>query len=166
MTAPQGTTRTLAEELAALFVRDLTRLAQQLRAFPDTAAVWKLAPGVSNAAGTLALHLEGNLREYVGRQLGGVEYRRDRPREFSARGIERDELIDRVEAVLETVRSVVGALPPAVLDAPYPEPYDGAPISTRQFLIHLSGHLNYHLGQVDYLRRVTTGAGAIPLATL
>jgi hypothetical protein len=40
------------------------------------------------------------------------------------------------------------------------------PLSTRQFLIHLSGHLNYHLGQIDYLRRVTTGAGAIPLATL
>jgi len=159
-------TRTLPDELAALFVRDLTRLAQQLRAFPDTAALWKLAPGVANAAGTLALHLEGNLREYVGRQLGGIEYSRDRPREFSARGIEQDDLIDRMETVRETVRNVIGALTPAVLEAPYPEPYDGAPISTRQFLIHLSGHLNYHLGQIDYLRRVITGDGAIPLAAL
>ncbi len=64
----------LATELSALFVRDLERLIQELQAFPDTASVWKTAPGVTNAAGTLALHLEGNLREYIGRQLGQIAY--------------------------------------------------------------------------------------------
>jgi len=59
----------------------------------------------------------------------------------------------------------VGALTPAILDAAYPEPYNGAAISTRKFLLHLLGHFNYHLGQIDYLRRFTTGDGAIPLAT-
>ena len=60
----------LATELAALFARDLRRLQQQLDAFPDDATVWATAPGVTNSAATLALHLEGNLREYIGRQLG------------------------------------------------------------------------------------------------
>jgi hypothetical protein len=154
----------LATELTALYVRDLGRLAQELRAFPDTPALWRVAPGVTNAAGTLALHLEGNLREYVGRQLGQIPYTRDRPREFSARDIDQAELISRIEALRETIPPVIGALAPEVLDATYPEPFNGSPVSTRHFLIHLSGHLNYHLGQIDYLRRVTTGDGAISLA--
>ena len=74
-------------DLAALYFRDLTRVVQELQAFPDTAAWWATAPGVTNAAGTLALHLEGNLREYIGRQLGRIPFTRDRPREFSDRGI-------------------------------------------------------------------------------
>jgi hypothetical protein len=75
----------LGTELAALFARDLQRLRQELDAFPDDAAVWATAPGVTNSAGTLALHLEGNLREYVGRQLGGRAYLRERRAEFSMR---------------------------------------------------------------------------------
>lgn len=156
----------LSTELSALFARDIARLIQELKAFPDTASVWRTAPGVSNAAGTLALHLEGNLREYIGRQLGQIEFKRDRPLEFSARGVERDELIAKLEAVNAQIPPVIAALSAAQLDAIYPENVLGKPITTRQFLIHLDAHLNYHLGQVDYLRRITTGKGAIDLAGL
>ena len=155
-----------ADELAALFTRDISRLIQELHAFPDTAALWKTAPGVSNAAGTLALHLEGNLREYIGRQLGLMPFERDRPREFSARGVSQSELIERLEAVKASIPPVIAALSDAQLAARYPEQVLGIPMSTRQFLTHLAGHLNYHLGQVDYLRRFVTGTGAIDLAAL
>jgi hypothetical protein len=163
---PHTGASTLAEELAALFARDLTRLAQEIEAFPDTETLWRVAPGVSNAAGTLALHLEGNLLEYVGRQLGGLDYTRDRPREFSARGVAQQELLRRVEALRATVPPVVAGLSAEAFAATYPEPFNGAALSTRQFLLHLLGHLNYHLGQIDYLRRFTSGQGAIALATL
>lgn len=156
----------LSTELSALFARDIARLIQELKTFTDTASVWRTAPGVSNAAGTLALHLEGNLREYIGRQLGQIEFKRDRPLEFSARGVERDELIAKLEAVNAQIPPVIAALSAAQLDAIYPENVLGKPITTRQFLIHLDAHLNYHLGQVDYLRRITTGKGAIDLAGL
>jgi hypothetical protein len=156
----------LSNELADLFARDLTRLIQELTAFADTASVWKTAPGVSNAAGTLALHLEGGLRHFIGWQLGKIEYKRDRPLEFSARGVERLELIARLEAVKASIPAVIAALSDSDLDATYPENVTGKPMTTRQWLIHLNGHLNYHLGQVDYLRRVTTGEGAIELASL
>ena len=155
----------ISTELAALFARDLERLAQELRAFPDTAALWRTAPGVSNAAGTLGLHLEGNLREFVGRQLGGIAYVRDRPLEFSARDVPQSELVRRIEAVRDGIPPVIAALAPQTLDAPYPEPYNGATLSTGKFLLHLYGHLSYHLGQIDYLRRITTGDGAIALAS-
>jgi hypothetical protein len=154
----------LATELAALFARDLTRLIQEIRAFPDTASVWKTAPGVTNAAGTLALHLEGGLRHFIGWRLGKIEYQRDRPREFSARGIERDELIMRLEAVCATIPPVIAALTDAQLDEIDPHNGTDKPMTTRQWLVHLYGHLNYHVGQVDYLRRIATGNGAIELA--
>ena len=154
----------LSTELADLYARDLTRLIQELTAFPDTASIWKTAPGVSNAAGTLALHLEGGLRHFIGRQLGKIEYTRDRPLEFSARGVERAELIARIEAVKASIPPVIAALSDAELDAIYPENVTGKPLTTRQWLIHLNGHINYHLGQVDYLRRFSTGNGAIELA--
>jgi len=154
----------VAIELAALFARDITRVIQELRAFPETESIWKTAPGVANAAGTLALHLEGNLREYIGRQLGRVAYTRQRPLEFSARGVEQGELIDRLDAVRVSIPPLIAALSDAQLDTQYPETFHDHPISTRMFLIHLEAHLSYHLGQMDYLRRFATGDGAIDLA--
>lgn len=156
----------LAHELAALYTRDLTRLVQELSAFPDTATVWQTRAGITNSAGNLALHLEGNLRDFIGRQLGQIDYTRDRPREFSDSGIERDDLVARLSAVRNEIPPVVAQMTADLLDALYPALYDGAPLSSRQMLIHLAGHLNYHLGQIDYLRRVLTGDGAISLAAL
>jgi uncharacterized damage-inducible protein DinB len=155
-----------ASELAALYSRDLARLIQELRAFPDTASVWKTVPGVSNAAGTLALHLEGGLRHFIGLRLGKIDYRRDRPLEFSARGVERDKLVARLEAVHASIPKVIAALSDAELDTVDPGNGTDKPLTTRQWLVHLYGHLNYHVGQVDYIRRVATGNGAIELAQL
>jgi uncharacterized damage-inducible protein DinB len=156
----------VSADLAALYTRDLTRLIQELQAFPDTASVWKTVPGVSNAAGTLALHLEGGLRHFIGFRIGKIEYKRDRPLEFSARGVERTELIAGLEAVKASIPAVIARLSDAELDVIDPANGTDKPMTTRQWLIHLYGHLNYHLGQVDYLRRFVTGNAAIDLAAL
>ena len=156
----------LAQELSELFARDLIRWSQELKAFPDTATLWLTVPGISNAAGTLTLHVEGNLREYVGRQIGGIAYRRDRPAEFAVRNVSRDELLARVADVAHLVPGIVAAMTPDVLDESYSEDLFNRRMSTRQVVVHLAGHLNYHLGQLDYLRRVLTASGAISLVDL
>jgi hypothetical protein len=156
----------LSHELAALYTRDLTRLVQELSAFPDTATLWQTRAGITNSAGNLALHLEGNLREFIGRLLGKREYVRDRPREFSDSGLEKQELIDRLSAVRDEIPMVIAGLLAEDLDADYPMVYGGMTLPTRQMLIHLEGHLSYHLGQIDYLRRVLTGDGAVTFAEL
>lgn len=153
-------------ELATLFRRDLTRLMQELTAFPDETTLWATVPGVTNSAGNLALHLEGNLREYVGRQLGQISYVRQRSQEFHATGVPVQTLLSHIEDLREIVIQVVSGLSLETLEEVYPEAVLGVPLSTRQFLLHLLGHLNYHLGQVDYLRRVLTQGEAIPLAGL
>ena len=143
-----------AKDLASLFRRDLARLGKQIESFPNDEAIWQTLPGVTNAAGNLALHLEGNLREYVGRQLGQIPYNRNRPLEFSAQGLSRHELTTRLMEVRHSIPAVIENLTAGQMEAEYPEVVLNAAMSTREFLIHLYGHLNWHLGQVDYLRRI------------
>lgn len=143
-----------AHDLAFLFRRDLGKLIKQINSFPNDEALWRTLPGVTNAAGNLALHLEGNLREYVGRQLGQISYVRNRPLEFSASGVSRDELVARLSDLRDCIPSVIESLTSEQLEMEYPEVVLEAAMSTKQFLFHLYGHLNWHLGQVDYLRRI------------
>jgi uncharacterized damage-inducible protein DinB len=155
-----------ATELAALFRRDLTRLAQELRAFPDDGPLWVKPPGITNSIGTLVLHLEANLRDYIGLQVGGVPYTRQRDREFSETGLGIHDLRARADSLAALIPEVLNGLSEADLGRTYSKKAWSTPVSTAQFLIHLHGHLNYHLGQIDYLRRILTSAGAIDFVQL
>ena len=143
-----------ANELASLFRRDLVKLSKQIEAFPNNDALWQTVPGVLNAAGNLALHIDGNLREFVGRQLGNLPYRRNRELEFSAKGLSKDELSVRLAELSESIPAVIAELSERQMESEYPEVVLESRMTTREFLIHLYGHLNWHLGQVDYLRRI------------
>jgi uncharacterized damage-inducible protein DinB len=143
-----------ANELASLFRRDLGKLDKQIEAFPNNDALWQTVPGVLNSAGNLALHIEGNLREFVGRQLGNLPYQRNRELEFSARGLSKDELSARLAELKESIPTVIAELSAEQMEKEYPQVVLEAAMTTREFLIHLYGHLNWHLGQVDYLRRI------------
>ena len=109
---------------------------------------------MTNPGGNLALHIEGNLREFVGRQLGGLPYQRNRPLEFSSREGSRAELSARLAQLREAIPTVIEGLTAAQLQSEYPEVVLDVAMSTQEFLVHLYGHLNWHLGQVDYLRRL------------
>jgi hypothetical protein len=156
----------LADDLAALFYRDLTRVLQQVHAFGGQDVFWECAPGIANSSGNLVLHLEGNLREYVGRVLGNLPYRRVRDEEFGSRNVSLDAMIGRIEDVRRVVPEVIRQLSDVQLQSVFPGNPLGSAMSTQQFLIHLSGHLQYHLGQIDYQRRVLTGGGTIAYAGL
>lgn len=147
----------MTDDLVKLFDRELNKLIAELELFESEAALWADAAGISNAAGNLALHIVGNLNQYIGVRLGGTDYLRDRPAEFGSRDIPRHELIARVSATKTMLETVLVRLDAAQLEEVYPEEMLGYAMTTRYFLIHLYGHLNYHLGQVNYLRRVQHG---------
>ncbi len=155
----------IGAELASLFHRDLTRLIQQLQAFPEDRLVWQRA-GTLNSAGNLALHLEGNLREYIGRQLGDVPYQRHRDQEFTRNDVPLSELITHIEEVRGIVVDTLSNLPAERWNEIYPENVLGASLSVRLFVMHLHSHLTYHLGQVDYLRRMLLWGAAVPYVGL
>lgn len=156
----------LSTDLAALFGRDLIRLVQELQAFPDDQTLWRTLPGMGNSAGNLTLHLEGNLREFIGRQLGHLPYQRRRESEFSTTGLSKDDLVERIKELQHQIPNVLEGLSGDRLSATYPEDVLGKPLSTHQFLVHLCGHFNYHLGQIDCLRRILTSGDAVRFAGL
>jgi hypothetical protein len=149
----------LAADLAALLDRDLRTLRRELEAYPDERQIWQRVPGLANSAGTLALHLAGNLQHYVGARLGGTGYVRDRDAEFARRDVPRAELIAGIERARAAVAAGLGAVGVEDLAAEYPELVAGCRIRTGDFLVHTAVHLAYHLGQVDSHRRMVTGNG-------
>ena len=153
-----------APSLAAIFKRDLTRLLQEVAGFPDDASLWHIAAGMNNSPGNLVLHLEGNLREFIARQLAGAAYQRNRPREFSDKDLTKAELAHHVSQLVAEIPPMIAAL--TNLDDQYPENVTGAQLSTGRFLMHLLGHFNYHLGQIDSARRAAARTGPINFSSL
>ncbi len=137
-----------------ILVRDLEAMKREIVAFPTDQAVWAIPPGIANSAGTLALHVAGNLRHFVGGVLGGSGYLRDRAHEFAARHLPREVLLGELEAAGAAVRTALVSGRPIDLAAEFPEPVGGFRVTTGDFLIHLATHLAFHLGQVGYLRRI------------
>ena len=166
----------MVDALRRCLLRDLDSLADEIAAYPDDATVWALPAGAPNSGGTLALHLVGNLRHFVGAILGKCGYQRQREVEFSTRDLPRAELLALIATARSEVADTLATLDPAALDADYPlrlpfsAPEDGHIVPTGRFLVHLASHLAYHLGQVDYHRRLVTGdvkgVGAIGLTAL
>jgi uncharacterized damage-inducible protein DinB len=146
------------EWISLLLTRELSGFSRELELFQDEALIWATAAGISNAVGTLTLHVCGNLQHYVGAVLGNTGYVRDRDLEFSARDISRSLLQANLAKTTEVVRTVLAGLSDQSLKEDYPDVLGGLRVPTGLFLLHLATHLAYHSGQAGYLRRVLTGA--------
>ncbi|MDC8106053.1 MULTISPECIES: DinB family protein [Chryseobacterium] len=142
------------ESLQSLFARDLNKLKAEIEAYHNEASIWKTDKNIANSAGTLSLHLVGNLSHFVGAILGNTGYIRNRELEFSLKDIPRAELLRQIENTLEVVNSSLNNLTDADLENEYPFEPLGYKMTTGYFLIHLMGHLSYHLGQINYHRRL------------
>lgn len=145
------------ESVQQILLRDLDRLESEIRAYTSAGQLWIVRGEISNSAGTLCLHLCGNLQHYFGAVLGGTGYRRNRPAEFGRRDVSREELLQQIHAARAAVALTLPHLDENRLDDEYPERVFDHAVSTRFFFIHLAAHLGYHLGQVNYHRRLTTG---------
>ncbi|GAA4317632.1 DinB family protein [Flaviaesturariibacter amylovorans] len=144
----------MIDTLKTLFARDLGRLRSEIAAYTQEANLWKVEGVVTNSAGNLCLHLLGNLNTYIGRELGGTGYVRDRALEFAAREVPRADLLNRIDATRQVVTNTLDGLDEAALEREYPELVFDKKTSAGFLLVHLATHLAYHLGQVNYHRRL------------
>jgi uncharacterized damage-inducible protein DinB len=150
----------LAASVAGILDRDLRALRRELEAYPDERQIWQEVPGLPNSAGTLALHLAGNLQHYLGARWAGTGYVRDRDAEFARRGVSRAELVAEVERARAAVAAALARMPADAMAEAYPELIAQARIRTGDYLVHLCTHFTYHLGQLDAHRRIVTGRTA------
>jgi len=142
------------ETLKKIFQRDLEKLKQEIIAYHSESNLWRIEKGITNSAGNLCLHLVGNLNTYIGAEFGKTGYVRDRDLEFSQKNIRRDELVKMIEDTNTVVAKGLDKLKESDLEKEYPLLVLKEKTSTGYFLIHLAVHLGYHLGQVNYHRRL------------
>lgn len=142
------------ESLLALYTRDLNKLTEELKLYPSDASVWTVTDGITNSAGNLCLHLCGNLQHFIGAVLGKSGYVRNREAEFSSKHIPRATLLAEIEQTKASLDQALSQLAHEQLHAQYPVDVFGKPMTTLYFLMHLASHLGYHLGQVNYHRRL------------
>jgi len=143
--------------LSELFERDLLRLKAEVEKFNDEANIWKNTQGVTNPAGVLVKHLLGNLNYTIGAMIGKNGYVRNRENEFSLEELSRQELVAQIERTIEVVKTSLNDISQAKLEEQYPLVMFGEK-STAYYLMVFSTHFNYHLGQINYLRRILEAA--------
>ncbi len=140
--------------ILTILQRDLIKLKTEISLYRQESNLWKTANGINNSAGNLVLHLVGNLNAYIGATLGNTGYVRQREQEFSLKDITRSELLQKIDDTHIMIGEVLCQINPQQLSEEFPIQVLPEKTSTEFFLIHLTAHLNYHLGQVNYHRRL------------
>jgi uncharacterized damage-inducible protein DinB len=140
--------------LQELFTRDLIKLHDEIGAYSNEERMWSVEKDIANSAGNLCLHLIGNLNTYIGKELGGTPYERNRPLEFSQRNVPKRILLQQINDTLRVVNESLAKLDEKSLSNEYPVLIFDRMKSVRHTLIHLATHLTWHLGQINYHRRL------------
>jgi hypothetical protein len=144
----------MIKELIKIFGRDLNKLREEISLYGDESNLWIVKGDISNSAGNLCLHLVGNLNHFIGATLGKTGYVRTRDAEFSTKNVPRKQLIELVEKTILTVEKSLIGLTEEELQKDFPLEKHGEVVRTDFMLLHLLTHLNYHIGQINYHRRL------------
>ncbi len=137
-----------------MYERDLLRVKDELNAYADEEAIWKSHEGINNSAGNLVTHICGCIQHFIGAVLGNTGYQRQRDLEFSIKNVSREDLLVEIDTTIRIVNETLDFIPEEILNGDYPILFREKTIGTRPMLIHLYGHLSYHLGQINYYRRM------------
>ncbi len=140
--------------LKTLFIRDLGKLKAELELYEQEQNIWRVDYQIANSAGNLCLHLIGNLNTYIGAELGQTGYIRNRPLEFAARNTPREVLIRSIDETITMMETTLSKITDAQLTDEYPQQVLDGKTTIGYFLTHLAMHLSYHLGQINYHRRL------------
>lgn len=143
----------ISKNLLPWYLRELNKLKEEISLYSHENDLWTTKGAISNSAGTLTLHLVGNLKHFIGAQLGHTGYVRTRDKEFSERNVPRQKLLSEIDDVIGIVEKVLPSISDEQFASEYPLEFLDAKRSVGEILFILYGHLNYHLGQINYHRR-------------
>jgi len=146
----------MKDTILEMLERDIRKVMDELMLYKNEADLWKVTEGINNSAGNLALHLTGNLNHFIGAVLGDTGYIRNRDSEFTTKGISKTELITSLEYTIKTIKQTFDKFSEEDLQKKFPLEKHGKEVTTGHMLLHLLTHLNYHLGQLNYHRRLLT----------
>lgn len=134
----------------------------QIRAAVETLTdeqVWWRPNEESNSVGNIVLHLTGSLNHFLNRNIGGIDYTRDREAEFAERrAIPKAELMAMFDEMVGRAERTFDGLTPERLADPSPEPKMHAIV--LEDLLGILAHIANHAGQIVLIAKMLHG-GAI-----
>lgn len=142
------------EILIQLYENDLNKVIKEIELYENDEDLWKLDKEITNSGGNLALHLIGNINHFFGANLGGTDFKRKRDLEFADKNISRDEIVAGLKNAVEVLHITLSNLSESDLQKDYPEELGGKVHKTETIIFYMLTHLNYHLGQINYHRRL------------
>jgi len=124
------------------------------------ARVWWRPNESSNSAGNLALHLAGNVTQWIVGGVGGEPDVRDRDGEFGARGgMDAAGLAAHLEQAVARADAVLARLSPdALMDE---REIQGRRTTAFAAIYHVVEHFSTHTGQIILLGKMFAADGAI-----
>ena len=144
--------------IAGIFERELNKLAEEMKQYNPEENIWKVKGDIKNSGGNLCLHICGNLQHFIGTVLGDTGYVRNRDKEFADKSIPLAHLLKEIETTKVAVVKTLNAIPDSDLDTEYtafPAHLLGDQhVNKFFFLTHLVSHMDYHIGQINYHRRM------------
>ena len=143
--------------LMEILENELNKLKLEINFYKDEKDLWIIKGEISNSAGNLCLHLLGNLNHFIGHLVGGTGYQRDRENEFSEKDVPRAELNNRIDAVIEVIKKSLPKINDSDMNKTFPDKMGGKIREYGYTLIHITNHFDYHLGQINYHRRLIAG---------
>ncbi len=144
----------MRETFGKLFDRELSKLKLEIESYSNEENLWLVSGEIINSGGNLVWHLVGNLNHFIGTLVGDTGYIRDRPLEFSIKNVSKAKLIESVESLNVLIQNTLYKMNDSVWKQEFPHQVFGYPMTYEYFFIHLLGHLNYHMGQLNYHRRL------------
>lgn len=144
----------MKEIFIKLFDRDLNKLKDEINSYKDESKLWIISGDIKNSGGNLCLHLCGNLQHFIGALIGESGYVRNREAEFGLKDILKSELLKEIDNTIAAVEKSLNGLKEEKLNEIFPTNVFGYEMTTGYFLVHLIAHLGYHLGQINYHRRL------------
>jgi len=137
-----------------LFLSNLATLKEDINSYSNEADMWRLQGSIKNSAANLAMHVCGNLKHNIGAVLGETEYVRNRDAEFSVKELSRKNILDEIESTITMIGPVFDSLSKDDLLKPWPNDFYGEGQSIDSVLFRLIWHMGYHLGKINYHRRL------------
>ena len=146
------------EDFKQLFLKYLNQLKDEIDAYKNESDIWKLAGDTKNTPGNLCLHVCGNLKHNIGAIIGKTGYVRNRDAEFSRKNVPKNELINEVDSTIDMISPVIDKLTDDDMKVEFPSDTFSQGGSVVLILLRVASHMGYHLGQINYHRRLITAS--------
>jgi uncharacterized protein DUF1572 len=142
------------EDYKQFFSKNLNNLKEDISAYGNEGDLWKLAGDIKNTPGNLCLHICGNLKHNIGAIIGKNGYVRNRDSEFARKNVPKSELLKEVDNTIEMISPVLSKLTDDDMKVEFPADAFSQGGTIALIILRVAAHMGYHLGQINYHRRL------------